>query len=182
MPITLGELACPAAAGRCGRANGRGWINSTDADDGGSTPTVRLSAAPNPVTEGSSVTVTATLSEALASSVTIPVAVERGTSESGDHGSLSGILDRFGRHERDRHGHDARGRRHGRRDVHGEAARQPALGGRGGRRQAGPDVVGAVVGRRGGDLRSVVQEAQRFGVDGPARDQQRGHEGHHRGP
>ena len=52
---------------------------------------VSLSAAPDPVPEGERVTVTATLSEALARSVTIPVTVEPGTSEQGDHGTLSGI-------------------------------------------------------------------------------------------
>ena len=52
---------------------------------------VSLSAAPDPVPEGERVTVTATLSEALARSVTIPVTVEPGTSEQGDHGTLSSI-------------------------------------------------------------------------------------------
>ena len=52
---------------------------------------VSLSAAPDPVPEGERVTVTATLSEALSRSVTIPVTVEPGTSEQGDHGTLSGI-------------------------------------------------------------------------------------------
>ena len=52
---------------------------------------VSLSAAPDPVPEGERVTVTATLTEALTRSVTIPVTVERGTSEQGDHGTLSSI-------------------------------------------------------------------------------------------
>ena len=52
---------------------------------------VSLGAEPDPVPEGERVTVTATLSEALDRSVTIPVSVERGTSEAGDHGSLSSI-------------------------------------------------------------------------------------------
>ena len=52
---------------------------------------VSLMAEPLEVPEGESVTVTATLEKALARTVTIPVAVRRGTSESGDHGSLSGI-------------------------------------------------------------------------------------------
>jgi len=61
-------------------------------------PTVTLSASPNPVTEdsptvteGSPVTVTATLSRALSSSVDILVRVTRDTSESGDHGTLTSI-------------------------------------------------------------------------------------------
>ena len=54
-------------------------------------PTVSLSAVPNPVAEGSAVRVTATLSAALAGGVTVPVAVTRGTSEDGDHGTLASI-------------------------------------------------------------------------------------------
>ena len=60
-------------------------------DAGVSPPTVRLSAAPNPVTEGSSVTVTARLSEALTAEVTIPLTLTDGTAESGDYGPLAGI-------------------------------------------------------------------------------------------
>ena len=59
--------------------------------DGGTTPTVRLSASPNPVTEGSSVTVTATLSGVLSGSVTIPVTITDNSAEPEDHGTLSGI-------------------------------------------------------------------------------------------
>ena len=55
------------------------------------TPSVTLSAFPNPVTEGSSVTVTARLSAALTGAVTIPVTLTRGTAESGDVGTLTGI-------------------------------------------------------------------------------------------
>ena len=82
-------------------------ITDDDRDDGGgggggggagggggggiTPPTVTLSAAPNPVTEGSAVTVTATLSRALAGDVTIPLAVSRDTSEPGDHATLSSI-------------------------------------------------------------------------------------------
>ena len=54
-------------------------------------PTVTLSASPNPVAEGSPVTVTATLSRALSNAVTILVRVTRNTSESGDHGTLTSI-------------------------------------------------------------------------------------------
>ena len=56
--------------------------------------TVSLSASPNPVREGTSVTVTATLSAALSSAVTIPVTVSTttpNTAESGDVGTLNGI-------------------------------------------------------------------------------------------
>ena len=52
---------------------------------------VTLSATPNPVQEGSPVTVRATLATALAQAVTIPLTVTRGTSEDGDHGSLASI-------------------------------------------------------------------------------------------
>ena len=52
---------------------------------------VTLSATPNPVAEGSPVTVTAALAKALAEAVTVPLTVTRGTSEAGDHGSLTSI-------------------------------------------------------------------------------------------
>ncbi len=55
-------------------------------------PTVRLSASPNPVAEGSPVTVTATLSQALASDATIPLTLTAGTAESDDYGSLASIV------------------------------------------------------------------------------------------
>ncbi len=54
-------------------------------------PTVSLSASPREVAEGSGVTVTATLSSALSSGVTIPLALTDGTAEAGDHGALAGI-------------------------------------------------------------------------------------------
>ena len=62
-------------------------------DDGPTprTPTVSLSASPNPVDEGSSVTVTARLSSVLAGAVTIPVTVTAGTAEPGDFGALASI-------------------------------------------------------------------------------------------
>ncbi len=56
-----------------------------------STPEVTLSASPNPVTEGETITVTATLSEALATDVTIPLAITAGTAEAGDYGPLASI-------------------------------------------------------------------------------------------
>ena len=54
-------------------------------------PTVRLSASPNPVDEGSSVTITARLTEALPADVTIPLTLTAGTAEEDDFGSLSAI-------------------------------------------------------------------------------------------
>ncbi len=60
-------------------------------DNDATTPAVSLSAAPNPVAEGSSVTVTATLSEALTGNVSIPVTVSLGSAESGDIGTLASI-------------------------------------------------------------------------------------------
>ena len=52
---------------------------------------VTLSATPNPVQEGSPVTVRATLAKALSEAVTVPLTVTRATSEDGDHGSLASI-------------------------------------------------------------------------------------------
>ena len=55
------------------------------------TPSVTLSVAPNPVTEGSPVTATATLSAALTGAVTIPLRLKRVTAEPGDIVPLTGI-------------------------------------------------------------------------------------------
>ena len=55
------------------------------------TPSVRLSASPNPVDEGSSVTVQARLSETLSNDVTIPLTLTAGTAEENDYGSLPSI-------------------------------------------------------------------------------------------
>ena len=54
-------------------------------------PTVTLSASPTQVLEGGPVTVTAQLSSALSSSVTIPLTLTAGTAEEDDFGSLAGI-------------------------------------------------------------------------------------------
>ena len=54
-------------------------------------PSVSLSAAPNPVAEGSAVTVTATLTAALHSDAAIPVVLTRGTAEAGDYGALTSV-------------------------------------------------------------------------------------------
>ena len=53
--------------------------------------TVTLSASPNPVGEGSPVTVTAHLSAPASGNVTIPVTLTDDDAESGDHGALTGI-------------------------------------------------------------------------------------------
>ncbi len=66
-------------------------LTITDNDGTPTTPTVSLSASPNPVTEGGAVTVTARLSEALSSSVTVPLVLTAGTAESDDFGSLASI-------------------------------------------------------------------------------------------
>ena len=52
---------------------------------------VTLSTSPTTVPEGTAVTVTATLSRSLSAAVTIPLTVTSGTSDDGDHGTLSGI-------------------------------------------------------------------------------------------
>ncbi len=71
------------------------WQFKDDDDRGGggspTTPTVSLFAAPNPVAEGAPVTVTARLSVPMSSEVTVPVTVEAGTAEAGDHGTMAGI-------------------------------------------------------------------------------------------
>ncbi len=54
-------------------------------------PTVSLSASPDPVDEGSPVTVTATLSQALPDDVTIPLTLTVGTAEPDDFGPLESI-------------------------------------------------------------------------------------------
>ncbi|MYL07156.1 MAG: tandem-95 repeat protein, partial [Gemmatimonadales bacterium] len=54
-------------------------------------PSVTLSASPNPVPEGFPVTVTARVSTALSSDVTIPLTLTPGTADEGDYGSLSSI-------------------------------------------------------------------------------------------
>ena len=54
-------------------------------------PAVRLAASPATVAEGSPVTVTATLSAALAEDVSVPVTLTRGTAEPGDFGALASI-------------------------------------------------------------------------------------------
>ena len=57
----------------------------------GALPAVRLSASPNPVAEGSPVTVTALLSATVSGAVTIPLTITDNTAEPADHGSLASI-------------------------------------------------------------------------------------------
>ncbi len=84
---TDGKIVAAGASGeRIALARYHGDAQQTPA-----TPTVSLSASPNPVDEGSSVTVTATLSAAQTSAVTIPVTITDNTAESGDHGALTSI-------------------------------------------------------------------------------------------
>ncbi len=56
-----------------------------------STTKVSISASPTDVDEGSPVTVTLTLSEALSSSVTVPLTITDGSAEPRDHGRLASI-------------------------------------------------------------------------------------------
>ena len=63
----------------------------TIVDDDRPTPKVTLTAAPHPVTEGNDVTLTATLSSALAASVTLDLELAAGTAEAGDYGSADSI-------------------------------------------------------------------------------------------
>ncbi len=73
------------------RAGDPDSVEVTIEDDDEGPPAVRLEAYPNPVAEGDTVTVEARLSVGLDGAVTIPVRTVRGTSESGDHGTLSSI-------------------------------------------------------------------------------------------
>ena len=76
------------------RVDARNAGGSSDWEDSSGTPlarTVSLSVSPTIVTEGFSVTVTATLSRTHSSALTIPVTITDNTAESTDHGTLSGI-------------------------------------------------------------------------------------------
>ena len=55
------------------------------------TPGLTLTATPNPVRQGQPVTITAHLSQALNSRVTIPITLTAGTANSADYGPLTGI-------------------------------------------------------------------------------------------
>ena len=72
------------------------WTSaSTNGTDGQSDPVTPASASltvtPTTVNEGSPVTVKVTLSKSLAEAVNVPVKVTTGTSESGDHGTLTSV-------------------------------------------------------------------------------------------
>ena len=94
--VALGSLPSSVRAGSPSSVR----VTIRDDDDGGGgtspAPTVSLSAAPNPVDEGLPVTVTARLSSALSSAVTIPLTVTAGTAEPGDFGTLASITIRSG--------------------------------------------------------------------------------------
>jgi len=90
LTVALGTLPADVTAGS--PSSVLVTISDDDTEEPtGSTPAVNLSVSPNPVTEGASVTVTATLSEALSSTVSIPVWLVTDTAEQGDHGTLSSI-------------------------------------------------------------------------------------------
>ena len=84
--VALGNLPASVRAGSPSSVR----VTISD-DDGGTTPSVSLSASPVTVTEGLPVTVTARLSAALASSVTIPLTLTDNSAEPADHGMLSSI-------------------------------------------------------------------------------------------
>ena len=62
-----------------------------DDDSRAALPEVTLSASPNPVGEGATVTITATLSEAISGGVTIPIKIKPGSAEADDFGRLVSI-------------------------------------------------------------------------------------------
>ena len=67
-------------------AGGPSPVTVTTSDGAaGTTPTVHLSASPNPMAEGSSMTVTARLSAQLSNSLTIPLTLTDGSAEPTDH-------------------------------------------------------------------------------------------------
>lgn len=72
-------------------------VTVTDDDGARTPPSVTLSAAPNPVTEGGTVAVTVSLSRTLSSAVTIPLILAAGTAEAGDYGSLAPVVVAAGR-------------------------------------------------------------------------------------
>ncbi len=78
--VSLGTLPTGVVAGSPSS------VRITIADDEGR-PKVRLSAAPNPVPEGSRVTLTVTLSEPLARRLSVPLTLRRGTAERTDTGT-----------------------------------------------------------------------------------------------
>ena len=84
--VALGTLPGSVAAGAVRSVE----VTIVD-DDTRPRPAVTLSASPNPVREGTPVTVTAELSHALAGAVRIPVRLTPGTAETSDYGTLTSI-------------------------------------------------------------------------------------------
>ena len=74
-------------------AHGTGLPQGTRTVPAASTalPSVSLSVSPNPVTEGSPATVTATLSETRTSATVVPLRLTKGSAEDGDYGTLASI-------------------------------------------------------------------------------------------
>ena len=85
--VSLGTLPSTVTAGSPSSVE----ITIRD-DEGVPTPTVSLSATPNPVEEGERVNVIARLSSALPGNVRIPVTVTRGTAEADDYVAISSIV------------------------------------------------------------------------------------------
>ena len=86
--VSLGSLPSTVAAGSPSSVP----LTITDLDTPPVVlPSVSLSANPNPVDEGGSVTVTATLSKALPDPLTIPLTLAPVTAEEGDYGNLASI-------------------------------------------------------------------------------------------
>ena len=83
-PIT-GSIYYISAAGLSWSPGDQISLSIASSCGGTTTPTVSLSASSTTVAEGSSVTVTAELSEALTSTLEVPATVSLGTAESGDY-------------------------------------------------------------------------------------------------
>ena len=82
----------PVAAEEAPEAGDDGGDTGGGGGGGGVTPlAVSLSASPNPVDEGSAVTMTATLTAVLPADVTVPLSLSHGTAEDGDYGTLASI-------------------------------------------------------------------------------------------
>ena len=84
--VGLGTLPADVVAGNSAS------VEVTIIDDAAApVPTVSLSPVSQTVDEGSSATITATLSAVLTNNVTIPLTLSAGTAEAGDYGTLSSI-------------------------------------------------------------------------------------------
>ncbi len=82
------ELWVTAQGGGFDYERGSVLVTITD-DDTRPIPTITLTASPNPVTEGESVTITATISEDPTADVMIPLTITAGTAEASDYGGLA---------------------------------------------------------------------------------------------